>query len=129
MYPFSTLSDFFLTSLSLYMYMFIYILGSDRLQTMLDSRNWDDLPIYSAFALNSIIAKDTAFVRGDKIEYLDDDFTEESYINNIDIGADSNNLNENIVENEEDLGDVVEDENAYLLEIMNDTEQWLKDNM
>jgi hypothetical protein len=54
---------------------------------------------------------------------VSDEKIESDYINN-------NNLDENIVENEaEDLGDTVEDENAYLLEIMNDTEQWLKDNM
>jgi len=97
--------------------------GSDRLQVMLDSRNWDDLPMYSAFALNSVITKGTDSVSDEKIEYLDNSIeTGSDYLNNIDI--------ESKVENEaEDLGDTVEDENAYLLEIMSDTEQWLKDNM
>jgi hypothetical protein len=51
--------------------------------------------------------------------------TDTNIDSNVDINID---LNE-IQESEEELGDNIDDDNAYLLDIMNDTEQWLKDNM
>lgn len=118
---------------------------------MLDSKNWDDLPIYSAFALNAVNEKNEGLMR-EKHGNSGDGIVVDDEIGNFDIENISNelesdyvldeissaildleplDLNEQIVHVEEGdySGADEEDENAYLLEIMNDTDQWLKDNM
>jgi hypothetical protein len=97
--------------------------------------------IYSAFALNSVTDKKilqdkdeiTDSINDNELGYSENSSVESNYMNNEDINIDTNDMNIDInviQENEEaELGDNADDDNAYLLDIMNDTEQWLKDNM